>query len=73
VLAGLPGSGKSSLAKLLSQGGSKEKQEWTVASTDDLGRKQCLEVVGNVAAKVSQGKAGGIIVDACNISESKRC
>jgi hypothetical protein len=38
-----------------------------------LGRKQCLEVVGNVAAKVSQGKAGGIIVDACNISESKRC
>jgi len=65
LLAGLPGASKGALAKILSIEGSSEKQEWILTSTDDMGRKQCIEVVGNVAAKVIQGKEGCIIVDAC--------
>mmetsp|Transcript_380 Transcript_380/g.813 ORF Transcript_380/g.813 Transcript_380/m.813 type:complete len:354 (+) Transcript_380:1406-2467(+) len=72
ILAGLPGSGKSSLCHHLSCGDSQPKNEWVHASTDDMGKRACCNVVGRVAAHVSQGRAGGIIVDACNISSLKR-
>ena len=74
VLAGLPGSGKSSLAKqmTLNEDGQDCNSEWVHASTDEMGKKTCCNVVGRVAAQVGQGRAGGIIADACNINASKR-
>lgn len=72
VLAGLPGSGKSTLSKRLSLHDGQPNNEWVCASTDDMGKKTCCAVVGRVAAHVGQGRAGGVIVDACNVSASKR-
>lgn len=73
ILAGLPGSGKSTLANHLAQGGDQNmNNEWVLASTDELGKKLACDVVGRVSAQVGQGRAGGIIIDACNISVSKR-
>jgi len=72
VLAGLPGSGKSTISKQLSLEDGHPNNEWVHASTDDMGKKTCCTVVGRVAAHVGQGRAGGIIVDACNINRSKR-
>jgi len=72
VLAGLPGSGKSTISKQLSLKDGRPNNEWVHASTDDMGKRTCCTVVGRVAAHVGQGRAGGIIVDACNINPSKR-
>lgn len=72
VLCGLPGSGKTELARGLVQDGGRRDNQWTHASTDELGRRECFDLVGRVAASVHQGKAGGIIVDACNITAKHR-
>jgi predicted kinase len=63
VLVGLPGAGKSTFARALSQGG-----EWEVISQDALGSKGAVE-----SAVVNAIKAGKrVLVDRCNVRVADR-
>ena len=82
VLAGLPGSGKSHFGRHLTSSPAptgecnekkrNSKSSWILASRDELGRKKCEDLVGQISSQIARGKQAGIVVDCTNVTEKDR-
>lgn len=72
VLMGLPGSGKSTVARALVKVGKTPETSFIHAEQDEMGHRACVDFVGRMSGKVSHGENAGIVVDCTNVTAKHR-